>query len=512
MSGERPPTQYAPGRHSVGEPPTSNDVRPASLNTQPLPGPAAWVSPTHLNGQRHPHQPLRPPPYDENDLRAIHRRVSTDLASRLTDGETVTPDGRRQLGTKIAAHHVKTWVDAQAEQGHRLTNDEEQRLLDAVLARLFGLGRLQTLIDDPDVENVMVLGCDHVRVEYADGVTQRAEPAAESDEELIEMLQRAGAENGQGERVMTQAKPRLHLRLPNGSRLAALAFVTPRPVVVIRRHRTRDVDIDAMVNLGVLTPPMADFLRTAMAARLNIMVAGLQMAGKTTLLRALASEIPSTEWFATMENEIELHLHETGRHPWVVPVEAREGHGDRGADGRMTGEVSIGDLIPDMLRMSMSRVIVGEVRSSEIVPMLRAMGTSRGSLCTIHARTAGNVFERIVELALEHGSHVTEALAYRLTANALDYIVYVEMTETPLGHGAVRRHRRVSHIIEVDSIGEGGRPATNTIFGPMGSGEIVAQVAPGRTGVALRMAGLDPARLLQHRTGSWGELDQAAFR
>src|SRR5688500_6711125 len=130
------------------------------------------------------------------------------------------------------------------------------------------------------------------------------------------------------------------------------------------------------------------------------MVAGLGGAGKTTLLRAPASEIPSLEPFAVLEESRELGLEKTGRHPYVMSLETRQGFGESRADGRPRGEISAVDLIPRMLRMSVTRIIVGEVRSREIVPMLQAMTVSQGSMCTIHARQSESVFDRIVELAL----------------------------------------------------------------------------------------------------------------
>lgn len=91
--------------------------------------------------------------------------------------------------------------------------------------------------------------------------------------------------------------------------------------------------------------------------------------------------------------------------------------------------MTIADLIPLSLRMGVLRIIVGEVRSREIVPMLQAMTTSRGSMCTIHARTAAGVGERIVELALAHGREMTVDQARRMAANALDLIVYVTVED-----------------------------------------------------------------------------------
>jgi hypothetical protein len=193
-------------------------------------------------------------PFDDGDVRALHRRVSAELAERLNSARDVSPEYRRQAGTQIASRHVTTWVDAQAQTGRRLNATQEEALRDAVLARLFGLGRLQPLIDDPDVENIMVLGPRKTRVERAGGVVTDGPPAADSDEELIELLQRAAADNGQGERSLTPTKPTLHLRLNDGSRLAAMAWVTPWPTAVIRRHRTRDVDLDELVRLGAIDP------------------------------------------------------------------------------------------------------------------------------------------------------------------------------------------------------------------------------------------------------------------
>ncbi|MFD0327085.1 ATPase, T2SS/T4P/T4SS family [Streptacidiphilus monticola] len=157
--------------------------------------------------------------------------------------------------------------------------------------------------------------------------------------------------------------------------------------------------------------------------------------GKTSLLRAMAREIAAGERVGTLESEYELFLHELDGGPTVVAYEAREGNGERSADGRMAGELTLSDLFPQLLRMSLRRVIVGEVRSIEVVPMLHAMNEGEGgSMCTVHARTAHSVVERLVTLCLEAGIGMTEALAHRLIANAVDFIVYVRLVdETEVG-------------------------------------------------------------------------------
>ena len=91
-------------------------------------------------------------------------------------------------------------------------------------------------------------------------------------------------------------------------------------------------ELDEMID-----PLMRDFLRASVAAGLNIMVAGRAGAGKTTMLRALASEIPAEEPFILLEESRELGLHRNPRHQWVMSFESRDGHGERGADGRPAG-------------------------------------------------------------------------------------------------------------------------------------------------------------------------------
>ena len=321
---------------------------------------------------------------------------------------------------------VADWADQQARDGAAVSTEHELALVEAVFAALFGLGRLQALVDDERIENIEINGADQVWLSYADGREEPGPAVADSDEELVENLQFLAARVGQAERTFTTAHPRLHLRLHDGSRLAAMAWTTPRPQVVIRRHRVRDVDADDLVPLGTLDSCLAAFLRAAIRAGKNVVVTGLQNAGKTTLIRALANEFHPMERFATIEKEYELHLHDLPhRHPRVVAMEAREGSAERMVNGRPAGEVDLSDLVTDALRMNLRRLIVGEVRGDEAVPMLEAMSTGDGSVCTIHARSARQAIERLVTLCLRAQPGMTDTFAYRFVAGAVDLIVNI---------------------------------------------------------------------------------------
>jgi hypothetical protein len=163
--------------------------------------------------------------------------------------------------------------------------------------------------------------------------------------------------------------------------------------------------------------------------------------------------------------------------------------------------------------MGVLRIIVGEVRSREIVPMLQAMTTSRGSMCTIHARTPGGVSERIVELALSHGREMTVEQARRMAGNALDLIVYVTIEdETAIGG---RKHRFVSHIEEVITGADGGRITTTTVFGPGPDGRAIPRHLPERIRDQLLRVGYDArllSRYIEAGMGAWRRPLQSVLR
>lgn len=154
----------------------------------------------------------------------------------------------------------------------------------------------------------------------------------------------------------------------------------------------------------------------AVKARCNILVSGGTSSGKTSLLNALASFIPSTERIVTIEDTAELSLN----HNHVVRLESRPGSFDG------SGHVSIRDLLVNSLRMRPDRIIVGEVRSGEVLELLQAMNTGHdGSMGTIHASSPRECLYRAEMLAGFAGFQGSEVSLRRQIANAVDFIVQI---------------------------------------------------------------------------------------
>ncbi|WP_153815693.1 CpaF/VirB11 family protein [Streptomyces sp. SUK 48] len=436
----------------------------------------------------------------------VDHRVARDIASQVAKQREEllksTPGmdraGEEQRCLNWIAEAVALWSDARA-----MTPQEDEALRRAVYDLLFRAGRLQPYLDDDRVEDIIIQGPHEVWLDYGDGERRRVGPIADSEEELLELFRELARSSGHSERTISTASPALALSLQDGSRLQAITGLGPMTYAVIRRHRISHADLDDLVRLGTIDPILRAFLGAAVRAEKNIMIAGKQKAGKTTLLRAMLKEFDPQCRFATVQSEDELFTHANGYHQQVVSLVGRESGGEKDAMGRGAGEVTLLDLMHPALRMSLERIVVGEVRGPEVVAMMQALTNgSGGNLCTIHARRPDIIFDRIAELYALAQDNLSEQLAYRQTANGLDFIVYVDMTdETRIGG---RRHRYVSHVLELTGIGENGRPATNEVFSPgreWGEPRAVPRMDPGCID-DLRRVGFDSA-LLRQSYGAW---------
>ena len=410
-----------------------------------------------------------PAQIDWSIVAGIRTQASEQLTARSTASSTSAQ--QRELGRAIILELLEDHARSEATAGRAVWDAHEQeQYAKAVFDSVFGLGRLQVLVDNNDVENVIIIGNDNVTLETVGGERIKAAPIASSDAELIEMIQFI-ASRSDNPRPFSEAQTRLHMKLDGGLRLAASAWVNPRPQVVIRRSRVHRATLDGMVEMGSLTPSAANFLDAAVKARKSIVVAGPQGAGKTTLLRALCDAIPTTEAIGTFETEYELLLHELGDDRIVHAWESRPGSGEVSADGRAAGEFTMAEALYDSFRFNLDRQIVGEIRGWEILVLIKAMQSGSGSISTTHASSADATIEKLITCALEAGPNVSHDYAQRSIVSAIDIVVQLHLRK---GDGRDRPTERwVSEIIAVEqgerAMGARGY-ATQPIFKSDGTG------------------------------------------
>ncbi|GAB3971272.1 ATPase, T2SS/T4P/T4SS family [Actinoallomurus acanthiterrae] len=411
---------------------------------------------------------------------AAVRQISEQLVDVLSD------DLDRAHARQAIVRAVQGWAHEQAAAGHPMpTAQAQQYLTRLIFDRRYGLGVLQPFLERTDVENIVVNGCDQTWVTYTNGTKQAGPPVAASDEELIEWIQLL-ARRGNSNREFSHATPLLDVALTDGVRLAVVHWVSRRPHLALRIHRLVDVTLDQLTELGTLTPAVEAFLRAAVRARRNIIVAGEVNTGKTTLIRALANEIDPDERIITLESDFELFLDDprlAHRHHDVVALEARH------ANSEGAGEVTLQDLVPASLRLNPDRVIVGEARQGELAPMLEVMYSgARGSMCTLHVHRPQHVFNRVIQLGRRSGLGFSPEDLHLMFGLAEPLIVYLQRDPHT-------NARFVTEIMETGPPADGPEPARNRVFipGPDGravpaGGHISADLLDDLVGY-----GLDPA-------------------
>ncbi|HYP46858.1 MAG TPA: CpaF/VirB11 family protein [Propionibacteriaceae bacterium] len=388
--------------------------------------------------------------------------ITEESQRQLVRGQSpITGDDRLLMGRSIIRRVVGDHVRSLHREGADLWSPaQEQAYVQAVEDAVFGYGRLQPLLEMPDVENIEIHGWDSVVVQFGDGRRRQMPPVADSDEELVDAIRFLG-QNNQPSRPFDDTHPTMTLALGERFRLHAIGFgLSYRPSVVIRQHTLTSVTLADLVAGGLMPEEVARFLDAAILARKSMVIAGDQGAGKTTLLRALISSIPNNERFGTLETDYELMTHRQPGRKNILALQARSGHGETTSSGNV-GEFGISDLMPEALRQNLSRVIVGEVRGGEAAAMFEAMQAGTGTLSTTHSHSAESTMDRLASRVAQ-GGVITMDEAFRQIAHNIHLFLYVRLTDETWRGGSRRRY--LAEIRQVTRSLENGRPVTHLTY------------------------------------------------
>jgi pilus assembly protein CpaF len=296
-----------------------------------------------------------------------------------------------------------------------LPDPEREQIAARILRDTVGLGPLEELLADPEVEEVMVNGPDRVYVERR-GRIEPTEVNFADETELRNAIERVLAPLG---RRVDELSPMCDARLSDGSRVNVVIppLAVDGPVLSIRRFSAQRPGPEQLVELGTLTQAMRDLLEVAVTERRSILVSGGTGSGKTTLLNALSVFIAPADRVVTIEDAAELRLMQ----PHVVRLESRP----PSVEGR--GEVTVRDLLRNALRMRPDRIVIGEVRGAEALDLLTALNTGhRGALSTVHANSPADALRRLETLALMAGIGLPHGAIREQVERGFDLVAHLE--------------------------------------------------------------------------------------
>ncbi|WP_444979612.1 CpaF family protein [Desulfovibrio psychrotolerans] len=387
---------------------------PVSPVSATLAAPAVTVAPAvtgmskagaHTDPQS-PEQPARDESYYLVKSQ-IHERLIEMLD--LTAVEALPPARLREEISRL----VERLLREEFRQAP-LNSRERRDILREVQDEVLGLGPLEPLLQDPTVSDILVNNYRQVYVERH-GKLQRVPTRFKDDTHLRKIIDRIVAQVG---RRVDEASPMVDARLLDGSRVNAIIppLALDGPSLSIRRFSKDPLELDDLIRFNALTPEIGEVLKGIVRARLNCIVSGGTGSGKTTMLNCLSRFIPHDERIVTIEDAAELQM----KQDHVVRLETRP------ANIEGNGEVNARDLVKNCLRMRPDRIIVGEVRSSEVLDMLQAMNTGHdGSLTTIHANNPRDCLMRLETMVAMAGLNIADKSLKRYIASAVDVIIQV---------------------------------------------------------------------------------------
>ena len=273
---------------------------------------------------------------------------------------------------------------------------------------------IQDLILDPDVSEIMVNGPDQIFVEK-DGYIQAVPKVRLTPESLMVAVKNIARRLGDD---ISEAKPLLDSRLPDGSRVAAV--IPPCSIqgvtLTIRKFNSHRFRMQNLIDVGTLTTKTANTLTQNVLDRKNILICGGTGSGKTTLLNTLADVIPDNERIVLIEDTAEIQLHKQN----VVRFEARREQNGFPA-------VTIRDLLRTTLRHRPDRIILGEIRGGEAFDLLQLLNTGHsGTLSTVHANSAAQGISRFTTCVLQSGIEMPYRAIKTNIADSLNVIVQIE--------------------------------------------------------------------------------------
>ncbi|HXY91618.1 MAG TPA: ATPase, T2SS/T4P/T4SS family [Acidimicrobiia bacterium] len=350
--------------------------------------------------------------------------IRRDVLARI-ERRQLRPEGDLDE-VRVEVEHAVAEYERLARLGEELPLVSPGVMVDRVLRSITDFGPLTDLIARRDVEEIFIEGARVSSLDASGRLRGLAVPT--SEDENRQMIDRLLAPT---DRQLNTKHPMVQARVLDGTaRLtAAIPPVGDRLSATLRRYVVRNVTLDDLVVRDSLSGEAAAFLRALMQLRSRVAISGEPGAGKTTLAAALLAAAPPSHCVRSCEEIRELAVPITHGSYYEVRPPALDG----------TGEISMRDLVKFVLAMRPDRIVVGEVRGAEAFELSRAVNAGCGFLCTVHANSAAEALDALVNAALMAGENVTERIVRKVFSESLDVVIHVDRDDLVGDGDALRR-------------------------------------------------------------------------
>ena len=321
-------------------------------------------------------------------------------------------------------------------QNKNITNEYLDTLSGKLLRDIIGYGKIDSLIQDDELEEIMIIGVGKpLFVYHRKYGMMKTNIRFNEEQELLDLIDSMSREIN---RRIDQESPILDGRLKDGSRINATIppVSADGPSLTIRKFKKDPLTVIDLINSKTISLELAAFFWLCFdglgVKSANAIISGGTSSGKTTTLNALSAFIPPKERIITIEDTLELQI----PHEHVIRMETRP------ANGENKGELTLNDLVKNSLRQRPDRIIVGEVRGEEAITLFTALNTGHSGFGTLHSNSARETITRLTTKPMS---------VPKIMIQAIDFIIMQNRIYTPSGIS----YRRVSEVAEIVGIEEG---------------------------------------------------------
>lgn len=362
----------------------------------------------------------------------VYESLRREALARI-DGTGLDPDEDSAEVRSLLEATVEEY-QTQAHLGAGRSLVDPRATVERLIQSVSGHGPLHDLLERTDVEEIFIEGDRVTYLEAGGGLRSSPAPATEDENRMT--IQQLIADT---DRRLDASSPIAQARILDGTaRLTAvIPPISDRLSATVRKYALRRQTLDSLVSLGSLTQAAADFLGMAMAANASVIVSGPPGAGKTSFLSALLSAVPIEHCIRACEEVRELH----------VPLVHGSYYEARPPSLGGSGEVNLRDLVKVTLAMRPDLIVVGEVRGAESFELTRAVNAGCGLACTIHANSATDALEALVNAALMAGENVPERVVRKVFSSSIDLVIHLDRRSDPVEQKMLRQTMEIRALV-----------------------------------------------------------------